>query len=256
MHYIIVICGDRTDPAADCRCREIQVLADMPGVLVKFPVAPLAVAPGHPVRYGDPEEDHTAPHDKLLPETGFGDPDVQRRVGVDPLETVGEGEVPVQPRLKPIDTVDKQPGFEGMAGPGRGNGAEGCIGAGNLFDALGAPEQERQLRSRESFFCVRPDTVPFFDRGPEIAGWYLNRLRFREIEDGFFRVGRELKGRLEQVFFLVRLSKVPVFRLLHKEPAGTGIGWHALSLCEEGCYSVQLFPIQPGSVDIFILQYG
>ena len=74
VHHIIIVRGDGTDPAPDGRCRKVQVLADMPGVLVEFPVAPLAVPPGHPVRDGDPEEDHPAPHDKLLVEAGFGDP--------------------------------------------------------------------------------------------------------------------------------------------------------------------------------------
>ena len=44
--------------------------------------------------------------------------DVQRRVRVELLETVGEGEVPVQPRFKPFDIIDEQAGFECVAGPG------------------------------------------------------------------------------------------------------------------------------------------
>ena len=101
VHGIIMVRSNGTNPAADGRYRKMQVLADMPAVLVEFPVARLAGPPGHPVRDGDPEEDHPAPHDELLLKTGFGNSDVQRRVRVEPLETVGQGEVPVQPRSSP-----------------------------------------------------------------------------------------------------------------------------------------------------------
>ena len=90
----------------------------MPCILVEFAVAPFAVPPCHPVRDSDPEEDHPAPHDKLLVKTGFGDPYMERWVRIYLLETVGEGEVPVQSRLEPPDIIDEQAGLESMSGPG------------------------------------------------------------------------------------------------------------------------------------------
>ena len=80
VHDIIIIRCDGTDPAPDCRCCKVEVLADMPCILVQFPVSPLAVPPRQPVGDGNPEEDHPASHDKLLVETGLGDPDGERRV--------------------------------------------------------------------------------------------------------------------------------------------------------------------------------
>jgi hypothetical protein len=118
VHYIVIVRSNGTDPAADCWCCKVQVLADMPCILVQLPVSPLTVSPRHPVGDGYPEEDHPAPHDKLLVETDLGDPDVERRVQIDLLETVGEGKVPVESRLKPFYIIDEQVGFESEAGPG------------------------------------------------------------------------------------------------------------------------------------------
>ena len=80
VYDIVIVRGNCTDAAADCLCCKVEVLADMPCILVQFPVSPLAVPPRHPLGDGNPEEDHAAPHDKLLVETGLGDPDGERRI--------------------------------------------------------------------------------------------------------------------------------------------------------------------------------
>ena len=53
----------------------------MAGVKVQVPVPALAVPPGHPVRHGRPEKHDTAPHDKLLVETGTGNVNVECGIG-------------------------------------------------------------------------------------------------------------------------------------------------------------------------------
>lgn len=77
MHRIIVVRGNGIDPAPHRRGRKAEVLADVPGILMDFPLSALAVAPGHPVWDSDPEKDHPAPHDKLLSQAGIGYPDVK-----------------------------------------------------------------------------------------------------------------------------------------------------------------------------------
>src|SRR5208337_4989495 len=119
--------------------------------------------PRHPVRDGRPEECNAAPHNKVLVETGTGDVDVERRGGCDLTEPVGEGKVTVQPRCEAVHIVYEQVCLECMARPGRGDGAEGGMGAVFALYTLRAPEQEREFVNGERLFCIRPDAVPALD---------------------------------------------------------------------------------------------
>jgi len=57
-HDLIIKSPDGADAASDLLCRQVKVLADMPGVEVNQPVSPLAVPPGHAVDDAGPDEEH------------------------------------------------------------------------------------------------------------------------------------------------------------------------------------------------------
>ena len=71
-HDLIIKGTYGADAASDLLRRQVEVLADMPGVEMNQPISPLAVPPGHAIDVAGPDEEHRRVFDHGLSQAGVG----------------------------------------------------------------------------------------------------------------------------------------------------------------------------------------
>ena len=84
-------------------------------------------------------------------------------------ENVVELQVPAAKDRQPLDAVHDEVGFEGMARPGRRDGAHGgIVVAVDTFHPLGGPEQPGKFLSGKRLGRILASADPAGDQGREI----------------------------------------------------------------------------------------
>ena len=144
-----------------------------------------------------------------------GHPVLHRR---EQLQLVGHGQVVVGAGQQALHLAHQQVGFKGVPGPAAGGRADGGVAlAADGLDALGGPQQERELQQAHALLGVDAAALPLYQQLIQVV-LQLQVLKVPGQVNSVFRHGGLHQGRLGLFQLLVAFVIAAVFLQFRRVP--------------------------------------